>query len=307
MIRALAVLAATFHGPVPPACREQLAGVDALVARPSGGDGPVLVFANAATPRGVEEPFVGRFLGGLASAGFVAVAPELPHVRLGEVTPATVEALVTVTRVAGPRAALVGTSTGAGLALLAAADPLIAHRITGVAAIAPFASLRRILRLATTGFYEDRRFQAASVVANGVVRSLTASAPDDPGIAPLLANRDPRRFDELYAALEPPTRTLVESLSPETRIPCVTAPVELASDPEDRFFPVEESLVLARAGHDVRLTVTPALEHVRPRLRPGLVRVSGVLDRTLRRARKAEGRAAVVRAERAGRLRPDTA
>ena len=60
---------------------------------PRRGSGPVVVYANAATPQGVEQPAVGRFLERLAGAGFVAVAPELPHVRQGEVTPETVDAL----------------------------------------------------------------------------------------------------------------------------------------------------------------------------------------------------------------------
>jgi hypothetical protein len=68
----------------------------------------------------------------------------------------------------------------------------------------------------------------------------------------------------------------------------VPAPVEIASSPSDPFFPVEESHALASAGRDVRLTVTPALLHVIPRLRPGLASVVALLERTLRRAADAE-------------------
>ena len=48
------------------------------------------------------------------------VPPELPHVRLGEVTPETIDSLIRVSRAVGPRVALVGASTGAGLVILAA-------------------------------------------------------------------------------------------------------------------------------------------------------------------------------------------
>ncbi len=92
------------------------------------------------------------------------------------------------------------------------------------------------------------------------------------------------RFDALYTDLAASTRALVEELSPVTRIPHVLAPVELVCAPDDRFFPVEESRALARAGADVHLTITRGLEHVRPRRRPGVVRVVGAFDRTLRRA-----------------------
>jgi len=288
VIRTLTVLASAFRGDASRCERERFAGVEALVARPRRGSGPVVVYANAMTPLGIEEPAVGRFLAGLSGAGFVAVAPELPHVRRGEVTPETVDALVRVARAAGPNLALVGASTGAGLAILAAGDPRIAHRVTAVAAIAPFASLRNVIQLATTGFYGDRPYEAAPLLACAAARSLAVTAPDDPAVPTLLENRDPRRFDELYAALSSETRALVQELSPLARIGDVSAPVELASSPSDPFFPVDEARALACAGRDVRLTVTPALLHVIPRLRPGLASVVALLDRTLRRAADCE-------------------
>ena len=288
MIRPLAVLASTFGGGARVCERERIAGVEALVARPRRGSGPVVVYANAATPLGIEQPAVGRFLSALAGAGFVGVAPELPRVRVGEVTPETIDALVAVASAAGTRVALVGASTGAGLVILAAGDQRLAHRVTAVASIAPFASLRNLLQLATTGFYGDRPYPAAPLLVRAATRSLAASAPGDRAVPALLANTDRTRFDELYAALSPETRALVEEVSPLSRIGAVTAPVELASSPNDPFFPVDESLALVAAGRDVRLTVTPALLHVKPRLRPGLVRVATLLDRTLRRASQAE-------------------
>jgi acetyl esterase/lipase len=188
----------------------------------------------------------------------------------------------------GPRVALIGASTGAGLAILAAGDPRLAGRVTAVAAIGPFASLRNLLQLATTGHYGDRPYSAEPLLARAATRSLAASAPDDPAVPALLANRDPWRFDDLYAALEPATRALVWELSPLARIGDVLAPVELASSPCDPFFPVDESRALAHAGRDIRLTVTRALLHVKPRLRPGLVPIVALLDRMLRRAAESE-------------------
>ncbi len=288
MIRSATVLTAALCGGGEPCSRVRLAGVDALVARPRSGSGPVVVYANAATQRGVDEPGVARFVGGLARAGFVAIAPELPRVRQGEVTPATVDALVGVARAAGSSVALVGASTGAGLAILAAGDPRIAGRVSAVTAVAPYASLRAILQLGTTGYYGGRPFEAAPLVATAAARSLAASAPDDPAVPSVLRNRDPDRFDELFAELDPRTRDLLHDLSPIARIGDVRAPVELVADPHDCFFPVAEAHALAHAGRDVRLTVTPALDHVVPRLRPGLVRVVAALGRTLRRAIEAE-------------------
>lgn len=199
--------------------------------------------------------------------------------------------------------ALIGASTGAGLVLLAASDPRVADRVSAVAAIAPFASLRNILRLGTTGVYGEQPFDAAPLVATAAARSLAASAPDDPAVPALLANRDPGSFDALYDDLALSTRALVDELSPLSRIRAVAAPIELASSPDDTFFPVEESLALERAGDDVRLTVTSALVHVCPHVRPGLAHIARVLDRTLHRAVAAE------RSDRrpALRLSPDAA
>jgi len=288
VIRALTVLASTFCGDARSCKRERIVGVEALVARPRRGSRPVIVYVNAMTPLGVEQPAVGRFLSALAGAGFVAVAPELPNVRQGEVTPDTIDSLVSVASAVGPRVALIGASTGAGLAILAAGDLRLASRVTAVAAIGPFASLRSVLQLATTGFYGDRPYPAAPLLARAAARSLAASSPDDPGVPTLLANRDPWRFDELYGALAPETLALMWELSPLARIGHVLAPVELGCSPTDPFFPVDESRVLAAAGCDVRLTVTNGLLHVKPRLRPGIVPVVALLGRTLRRAVESE-------------------
>jgi hypothetical protein len=81
---------------------------------------------------------------------------------------------------------------------------------SGTLSIAPFASLREILRVATTGHYRNVRFDALPLVATATACSLLATAPTDPAVAALLANRDPQRFDELFAALAPATRALVQ-------------------------------------------------------------------------------------------------
>jgi pimeloyl-ACP methyl ester carboxylesterase len=280
-MRAIRLALAAARDPAGACTRELVGGVDALVSRPRSDDAPVVVFANAATPAGIDQPAVARLLHGLAAAGFVGVAPELPRVRDGIVTPATVEALVRAARAAAPRVTLLGASTGAALAILAAADRSLAPRVDAVGAVAPFGSLRKMLRLGTTGFYAGEPFAAAPLVAEALSRSLRCSAPDDPGVEHLFANRDPARFAGLYAALEPRTRALFEELSPINAIAHVRAPVELLVGAQDAYCPTDESRALAHAGRSVRLTVTTGLEHVCPRMRPGAVDVLRFLERTL--------------------------
>ena len=223
---------------------------------------------------------------------------------------------------------LVGVSVGASLALLAAAEPDVADDITVVAGIAPYGDLREVMLLATTGHHRVGgrlvAYEADPFVQLVVGRSLAAELPpgadrrrlvgrmlavpwesDAPldslrrgppvGLGPegqalvrLLLNRDPRRFDELYLALPERVRTGVRRLSPLVRARSVRAPVELASAPVDKYFPLDESEALVVTAPEARLTVTAILRHAIPDPSPGgvadLVRLDGFVSRVLRRA-----------------------
>jgi hypothetical protein len=100
----------------------------------------------------------------------------------------------------------------------------------------------------------------------------------------LLANRDPGRFDALYGALPADIRKTVEALSPVCSAARVLAPVEIATAPQDKYFPVAESLALA-TNPQVRVTVTSILAHATPRVDPrslaGLVRLDRFFVRSL--------------------------
>ncbi|MGH3052035.1 MAG: hypothetical protein ACRDM8_03630, partial [Gaiellaceae bacterium] len=105
----------------------------------------------------------------------------------------------------------------------------------------------------------------------------------------LLANRDPRRFDELYAALPEELRARVESLSPLIHAAELGMPLELASAPEDRYFPVDEARALAGAAPDARVTTTSVLAHAVPEPTlwdlPDVLRFDGWVVRSLLAAR----------------------
>ncbi len=80
----------------------------------------------------------------------------------------------------------------------------------------------------------------------------------------LLANEDPRRADELYRALPQGVRSDLEALSPLAGQGSIEASVELATAPQDKYFPPSESFAAARLAPDTRVTVTEALEHAEP-------------------------------------------
>jgi pimeloyl-ACP methyl ester carboxylesterase len=199
------------------------------------------------------------------------------------------------------RVGFVGVSVGASLALCAAEEDRLSGRVSAVAGIAPYAELEEVALLATTGYVRTGGrqvpYDADDFVQLAVARSLAASIParrdrerlvrflatipnerDDPlrglrphGLGPqgrtvvrLLRNRDSTRFDSLWRALPPAVLAAARRLSPTAAIGRLDAPVELATSPEDKYFPVEESRRLATGSDRVRLTVTSSLSHAIP-------------------------------------------
>jgi pimeloyl-ACP methyl ester carboxylesterase len=307
-----------------------VAGARSTVVRPGGGTRwPAIVFVNGATREGRHHPQVQRLARGLARAGFLVVVPELPGLRLGEITPATTAATIRVAEgtadrpdARGGRVGLYGVSAGASLALLAAETERLASRVRIVGGEAPWVNLKRIVRLATTGYYDGQRYETDPYALLASGRSLAAGLPAGPGrsrllreletvpddapdpmsslsvaayddgpraLVELLLNTDPARFEERYAELPSRVRAAVRSLSPLAEARSLAAPVELASSPHDSYFPPAESRALTRASSKVRVTVTSTFDHALPRLSirdvGDLLRFDGFVVRFLRSAR----------------------
>jgi acetyl esterase/lipase len=292
----------------------EIDGVPVELVRPGGsGPWPGWVFVNGAHPLRRREPVVERLAIGLARAGYLVVNPDLPGLGEGELTQRTLETTIAVTEAAvalpdvrSGRVALCGVSAGASLALLTAQQPALADRITVVAAVTPWADLRRIVLLATTRHYDEngrlvpypvtpllRRVIARSIVAAlsaGDDRELllvklrrienhdgdpgeelgqldgVALRPETQAVVDLLVNDDPSRFDGLYAALPVEVLSLIGTLSPLGEAGRLRAPVELVRPPVDEYFPLREARDLASALPRARLTVTSTLDHTRPSL-----------------------------------------
>jgi pimeloyl-ACP methyl ester carboxylesterase len=304
----------------------EVAGTASTVVRPAGAPPwPTLVFVNGATPDGRAHPTVLRLAKALARSGVLVFIPDLPGIAGGELSPATlaasleyVQAVVDSNESAYGRAGLAGVSVGASLALLTAADPRVAERISIVACVAPYTDMANVMLLATTGTYRrGTDFEPYSVPEYlwvGLARSVIAILPPTPAlealnaelraldpaaaepaarfrdrafdelgpeaarVLALLTNSDPARFDDLYAALPAHVRTTVERLSPLHAAAGLRAPVEIVTAPRDRYFPVAESHALAEASPQVRLTVTSLLAHAIPRLHPRHLAELGQLD-----------------------------
>jgi pimeloyl-ACP methyl ester carboxylesterase len=340
-LRTVAVLATTERTPVlrwavavvtpePRVEETVVGGAPSTVVRPGSGQRwPAIVFVNGATRDGRHHPQVQRLARGLARAGFLAVVPDLPGLRAGEITPATMAATIQAAEATAERSdarggqvGLYGVSVGASLALLAANHPRLASRVTVVGGEAPWVDLRRIVRLTTTGHYGNGPYATDPYASLAIGRSLAAGLPAgpersrlvrrlrtipddaaqplarlDPGsyegsaraLVELLVNRDPARFDKLYARLHRRVRAFVRVLSPLRVTSRLSAPVELASSPHDKYFPPAESRSLAKAVPNVRVTVTSTLDHAVPEPSIGdladLIRFDGFVVRFLRAAR----------------------
>jgi pimeloyl-ACP methyl ester carboxylesterase len=304
--------------------------VPATIFRPGRGSGPwpaAIVFPGI-TRLGRNHP---AFLGlgrGLAAVGHLVVVAEPDGLVAGELTPTAVlqaraatEAGTSRSDVAFGRVALVGVSGGATLALLAAADPALADRISSVFALAPCCDVAEAIRVVTTGVCRDGDALASFttgdffklVIARSVVACLPESpdrmallahlrALDDYGADPLaalrawprrglsdearavvelLANEDARRFDGLLTALPREVRAAVESLSPRLSAREIAATVELVVARADKYIPLADSTSFARACPRTKLTVIESLGHAVPLLSAREARDLARLDAVL--------------------------
>ncbi len=319
----------------------RVAGYPSLVARPVGeGPWPAIFVVNGTVPEGKELPGVRHLAGGFARAGYLAVVPDLPGLTEDRITPQTVDAATRAARKISGRSdaedgevAMVGVSTGATLALLAAEDPGLEGKVSLVAGVAPFSDIETVLSVATTGHYRRpdgklARYEATPFLSYVVARSLVAALPpgedrqtlsaeissvgrenpdplqnlrsrrtDDLGpearsVVRLLANRDPERFDDLYAALPGGVRHELEELSPLAGKEKIDAPVELATGPHDKYFPPSESYGVKSIAPGREVTVTGALDHAELNITPGdipaFLTFDGFVVRALRTARAEE-------------------
>src|SRR5919204_3137963 len=163
-----------------------VAGMPTTPARPGEGRGPwpAIVFVNGATRRGRYHPRVQRLARGLARAGFLVAVPDLPGLRVGEITATTIEATVRVARtvaaradVRGGRVSFYGVSVGATLSLLAAENPALRGRVRAVGGEAPWVDLKKVIRLATTGYYGPTLYRTDPYARLAIARSLAAGLP----------------------------------------------------------------------------------------------------------------------------------
>ena len=321
-LRTVAVLGTTLDAPaLTPAIRAltrepvsrdlRIADVPTTVVRP-GGDGPwpTVVFITGADPKGRKQATVVRVAEGLARAGFQAVVPDLPGLADARVTLDTldtgatfVDAVAKLDDTRNGKVSIASVSTGASLAVLIAQQPEADGDVQSITGIAPYADVRRVLRMMTTRTYlrddgsierNDPDEYLKESFAGSLARELDEpprvllDAIDDIGddiddpfaslrevppstldadaraLVALLCNEDPTRFDALFDDLPSRMRMVIARLTPLTRAADLDVPVHLATSRHDKYFPVGETEDLAAALPDAHVTVTDALDHAVP-------------------------------------------
>src|SRR5918997_1627663 len=226
----------------------RVAGNPSLVVRPAGErPWPAIFLVNGAVREGRKLPEVRNLAEGFARAGYLVVVPDLPGLTEARITPQTADATTQVAReisgrhdVEDGKVALVGVSTGATLALLAAEDPALRGKISLVAGVAPYSNIKTVVRL--------------------------------------LANRNPERFAALYANLPDDVRHDLEELSPLAGTEQIRVPVELVTGPRDKYFPPSQSYALERVAPQRRVTVTGALDHAKLEVSPEDIQAFATFD-----------------------------
>jgi dienelactone hydrolase len=199
--RAVVVISSVLDAPVltpaveaaggdPRFSQARVAGNPSLVVRPAGeGPWPAIFLVNGTVRKGRKLPEVRNLAEGFARAGYIVVVPDLPGLTEDEITPETARETVDVAREVSERpdvedgeVALVGVSTGATLALLAAEDPALRGKVSLVAGVAPYSNIKTVLNVATTGHYRRPggglvRYEATPFLSYVVARSLVAALP----------------------------------------------------------------------------------------------------------------------------------
>ena len=175
--------------------RRAVAGTASTIVRPgSPPPWPALVFVNGATPDGRAHPMVLRLSDGARRDGpssstspTCRASPAAScHRRRSRRSIDYVDAAADSGETAEGRVGLAGVSVGASLALLAAADPRLADRISVVACVAPYSDMANVMLLATTGMYRTRQGASSPTPCPtylwvGLARSVTAILPPSPG------------------------------------------------------------------------------------------------------------------------------
>lgn len=244
---------------------------------------PGILLYSPAAREGLRNPAQRQFALSLARLGYVVMLPypegvEIPYVSTHDVTDAkaALERFLQLPEADPARSVGVAQSYGSGPLLLAVAGLPPLQTPSRLLVLAGYADLREFLRFATTGAFEYGDVQGRQdphpYVRQVLMRSVIAWAdpedraplraifegvrPETAGepmrelseegrrIAAVLLNRDPDRFDALFARLPPDIRERFSEMSLKGKLNGLSVPVHISHPMDDLFVPPSEALRL---------------------------------------------------------------
>lgn len=251
----------------------------------SGRRAGVVLFLGAAQA-GPDDPRVDRLADGLARSGFITLMCWSDAMRDGTIEPDDLDLLVAAfehlsrrPEVDPARTGFASFCVGASYALVAAARPSIAERVSFVAAFGPFYAGRDMLRAMATNqaFSEgssrewrvawqkhtDSRFQYERVLLDAledeaergrVADAFQQAAPEPEGLSPaasavyrLLPGAPFDGSERLIEQLPSPLLARMDRVSPRGQLDGLRAEVLVIHSTGDELIPVEESRRLVDA------------------------------------------------------------
>ncbi|MBI2217235.1 MAG: hypothetical protein HYU51_08055 [Candidatus Rokubacteria bacterium] len=223
-----------------------------------------LVLVHGLAPEGKDDTRLVAAASLLARAGFDVAVPTIPGLTQLRLRPEDVTPVVASLAARQRPAVLVGVSVGAGVAMLAAAQPEVRERVRLVLSLGGYASAADLVRFYLTGEYAfgDTRGRVGHDPA--LIETFLRANPDllDASARRVLAAAA-AGVDAPLHALSPDLRALLDALSPERVAHAITAPLLLVHGRDDIAVPYTESLRLAATRPErTRLVLVGVVGHV---------------------------------------------
>ncbi len=257
------------------------------VYRPARRSGrlPAWVLLHGLTWSGREHPSLVPFARAVAASGAVVCVPDIPEWRDLRVAPAvtgpSIAAAADVLAARGDvdaeRIGVIGFSFGATQALVAAAEPALAARISGIAAWGGYADVHSLFHFGITGEYEldGRHYHADPDPYGGwvmgsnylpAVPGVDSAAPLADALRQLAVAAGKAGIYAADASFDPLKLRLREEIPPEGR-PLLDLFAPRAGDRvnRDRAGEIARELADAAIRVDPMFDPTPALPHVTTR------------------------------------------
>jgi pimeloyl-ACP methyl ester carboxylesterase len=224
-----------------------------------------LVLVHGLAPDGKDDARVGAAATLLARAGFEVLVPTIPGLTEWRLRPGDREPVIATLATRSAPTVVIGVSVGAGVAMLAAADPRVRDRVALVLSLGGYASAIDLVRYYLTGEFEGHGVRGRHVHDPELVRRFIDANTDliDASARAALAAKNPDDVSRALTALSPDLVRLLDALSPVRVLREIRAPLIFVHGRDDIAVPYTESLALFDARHErARLVLVGIVGHV---------------------------------------------